>query len=118
MIPEFYWFFFVRETVLVTAAAGGTGLAAVDIAANVFNCRVSLQCFILYVLLKPLSRIVYCKLINIGGYIIWRFLPSGHSDCYIKLTEFGDVLYEPDRGNMYLWSFNLAIFRSQPNPPT
>ena len=30
-----------RETVLVTAAAGATGLAAVDIAANVFNCTVS-----------------------------------------------------------------------------
>ena len=29
-----------RDTVLVTAAAGATGLAAVDIAANVFSCEV------------------------------------------------------------------------------
>ena len=29
-----------RETVLVTAAAGGVGMAAVDIASNVLNAKV------------------------------------------------------------------------------
>ena len=32
--------FFYSETMLVTAAAGGTGLAAVDLGANVFGAKV------------------------------------------------------------------------------
>ena len=36
----------------------------------------------------------YCTPINIGGYLIWRILPSGHIDYYLKFTEFG-VLYKP-----------------------
>ena len=27
---------------------------------------------------------VYCKPIIIGGYLIWRFLPSGHVSCYLN----------------------------------
>ena len=43
MIIKFIVLFIIvyRETVLVTAAAGAIGLAAVDLAANVFNCKVS-----------------------------------------------------------------------------
>ena len=33
---------YFRETVLVTAAAGGVGLAAVDLAANVFKAKVDI----------------------------------------------------------------------------
>ena len=27
---------------------------------------------------------IYCKPINIGGYLIWRFLPSDHIGCYLN----------------------------------
>ena len=31
----------------------------------------------------------YCKPINIGGYLIWQILPSGHIDCYLNWLSLG-----------------------------
>ena len=44
----------------------------------------------------------YCKPINVGGYLIWRFLPSGQIDCYLNwLSLVVSVLYKPYKGNTY-----------------
>lgn len=40
ILPNLFFFNFFRESVLVTAAAGGTGLAAVEIASKVFKSKV------------------------------------------------------------------------------
>lgn len=45
----------LRETVLVTAAAGATGLATVDLAANLFKCEVYH-----YIFFKSDYRSSYC----------------------------------------------------------
>ena len=45
-----------------------------------------------------LHTIEYCKPINIGGYLIWHFFPSGHIDCHLNwlsLVVSSMNLYEP-----------------------
>ena len=42
-----------------------------------------------------------CKPINIGIYLIWQTSLYGSIDCYFKLADTGDVLYDLYKGDMY-----------------
>ena len=46
------------------------------------NLKVFFSCLITF------SNLGYCKPFNIGGYLIWRFLPSGYIDCYLNWRSF------------------------------
>ena len=65
----------------------------------------------------------YCKPINIGGYLIWRFLPSGHIDCYLNwlsLVMFSmNLMKAICIGGYLIWQFfgpsQIHQIKSPPN---
>ena len=65
----------------------------------------------------------YCKPINIGGYLIWQFLTSGHIDCYLNwlsLVMFSmNLIQAICIGGYLIWQFpgpsQIHQLKSPPN---
>ena len=76
-----------------------------------------------YLLARFLSSERYCKPINIGGYLIWRILPSGHVDCYLNWLILVIISMSLIKaiciGSYLIWRFlgpsQISQFKSQPN---
>ena len=74
-------------------------------------------------LLVGLSNMLYCKPINIRGYLIWRILTSGYIDCYLNwliLEIISMSLIEAICiGGYLIWRFlgssQISQFKSPPN---
>ena len=70
-----------------------------------------------------LNHTSYCKPINIGGYLIWQILPSGHIDYYLiwlTLVMFSmSLITETYVGGYLMWTFlgpsQISQLKSPPN---
>ena len=65
---------------------------------------------------------IYCKPINIGGYLIWRILPSRHVDCYLIWLSLVMFSMSPIKakciGGYLIWRFLGPSQISQLNSPS
>ena len=70
-----------------------------------------------------MENVKYCKPINVGGYLIWRILPSGHIDCYLNWLILAiickSLIHAICIGGYLIWRFlgssQISQFKSPPN---